>query len=279
MDFFKKERKALAMKISIITVNFNDASGLAGTIRSVIDQKKADYEYIVIDGGSTDGSVEIINQYADKIDYWVSEKDRGIYHAMNKGVAQAHGDYCLFLNSGDCFYDNSVMSDISRLMDDYDIVVGKVMIGNSDNFISPPPNSGELTMYHLYSGAIPHQGSFIKTCLLREYPYDENLLITSDWKFFIQTLILDNCSVIFVDKIVARYDITGISSRRQDLMELEKRVILSEMFPSRILADYSKMKRSECLTLSLCQSLRVSYKIDFLLYNLGKFLLKILHKI
>lgn len=89
------------MLISIITINYNNSIGLADTIRSVISQIDANYEYIVIDGGSTDDSVKVIKQYEDKLSYWVSERDRGIYHAMNKGIEQATGDYCLFLNSGD----------------------------------------------------------------------------------------------------------------------------------------------------------------------------------
>jgi len=84
------------MKLSIITVNLNNAAGLQKTIESVITQTFTDYEYIIIDGGSTDGSVDVIKQHADKITYWVSEPDKGIYNAMNKGILQAKGEYCLF---------------------------------------------------------------------------------------------------------------------------------------------------------------------------------------
>jgi glycosyltransferase involved in cell wall biosynthesis len=89
------------MKLSVITINYNNAIGLRKTIESVVNQTFRDYEYIIIDGGSTDGSVDVIKEYADKIDYWVSEPDKGIYNAMNKGVAAAHGEYTNFLNSGD----------------------------------------------------------------------------------------------------------------------------------------------------------------------------------
>ena len=86
------------MLYSIITINFNNCDGLRRTIESVVNQTNDNYEYIVIDGGSTDGSVDVIQKYSDRISYWVSEKDDGIYNAMNKGVRHAHGDYCLFLN-------------------------------------------------------------------------------------------------------------------------------------------------------------------------------------
>ena len=86
----------MEVKFSVITINYNNRDGLRRTIESVVRQTYAGYEFIVIDGGSTDGGADVIRQYADKIDYWVSERDRGIYHAMNKGVAQAHGDYCRY---------------------------------------------------------------------------------------------------------------------------------------------------------------------------------------
>lgn len=263
------------MIFTVITINYNNLEGLRHTIDSVVNQTYDNYEYIIIDGGSTDGSLDIIKRYNDFITYWVSEKDRGIYHAMNKGVTQAHGDYCIFMNSGDCFYDRDVLTNVSNVITDEGVVVGKVVYDN-DNIISPPPKSGELTLYHLYSGAIPHQGSFIKTDLLRKYPYDENLKISSDWKFFLQTLILDNCSIRYSDVFVARYDMHGFSSSNPELMLQEKEKVLSSIFPARVLADYRHMKASECLTQSLTIQLRQHYRIDKFLYRLGVIILKLI---
>ena len=90
-------------KLSIITVNYNNVKGLVDTIESIVNQTNNDFEYIIIDGGSMDGSVDVIKRYIDKIDYWVSEKDHGIYHAMNKGIKVATCEYCIFMNSGDTF--------------------------------------------------------------------------------------------------------------------------------------------------------------------------------
>lgn len=269
--FCHKNRR---MTFSIITINYNNIEGLRHTIDSVVDQTYDDYEYIIIDGGSTDGSVDVIEKYDSKVSYWISEKDRGIYHAMNKGVAQAHGDYCIFMNSGDFFYDSDALTKVSIMIAEEDIVVGKVVIDEKNTIISPPPISGELTLYHLYSGAIPHQGAFIKTDLLRKYPYDENLKISSDWKFFVQTLIHDNCSIRYLDVFVTHYDIHGFSSSNQELMRQEKEKVLSSMFPSRVLVDYQHMKASECLTQSLTAQLRQHYKIDKFLYKLGLIMLK-----
>lgn len=262
------------MFFTIITINYNNQNGLRRTIESVVGQTYRDYEYIIVDGASTDNSIEVVQEFGDKITSWVSEKDRGIYHAMNKGVAKAHGDYCIFMNSGDFFYDNTVLDIVSKCCVNEDVIVGKVVIDNQDHIISPPPITGNLTLYHLYSGSIPHQGSFIRTDLLRTHPYDENLKISSDWKFFVQTLILDNCSIRYVDVFIARYDINGYSSTHQKQMQQEKERILSEIFPPRVLSDYLHMKSSECLTQKLTPVLRQHYTIDKILYNLGRFLIK-----
>lgn len=262
------------MRYSVITINYNNCKGLHQTIDSVLGQTFQDFEYIIIDGGSTDGSVEILKEYGDKIHFWVSESDNGIYNAMNKGVAQAHGEYCIFMNSGDCFYNCQVLSRIYHYYSNEDIIVGKVAIDNSDSIISPPPK-GEFTMYHLYSGSIPHQGSFIRTELLRKYPYDEELKIASDWKFFVQTLILDNSSIRYVDVFVARYDTGGIGLSHPELMKREKDEYLKEILPHRVIRDYELMKDSECLTQSLTPFLRKYYRIDKLMYRLGLLLLKL----
>ena len=264
------------MMLSVITINYNDCQGLRRTIKSVAGQTFPDYEFIVIDGGSTDGSVDVIREYADRIDYWVSERDRGIYHAMNKGVAQAHGDYCLFMNSGDCFYNDNVLEHIKRCGLKDDIVIGKVVMDGTEQVISPPPTR-DISFYHLYSGAIPHQGAFIKKALLEKHPYDETLRICSDWKF-LQTIIMDNCSVKYVDEFVARYDMGGISSNNQEKMRAEKEKVLEEVFPPRVLADYRWMKQSECLTQTLTPQLRINYGIDRWLYRIGSWLLKIRRK-
>ena len=113
------------MKLSIITVNFNNVEGLRKTAESIVSQTFQDFEWIVIDGGSTDGSKELIEQYSDRIAYWCSEKDSGIYNAMNKGVRYAKGEYINFMNSGDCFADSSVLSDVSERLLDNVILYGR----------------------------------------------------------------------------------------------------------------------------------------------------------
>ena len=262
------------MRYSVITINYNNREGLRNTIKSVVCQKFNDFEFIIIDGGSTDGSVDVIQEYSSDVSFWVSEKDRGIYHAMNKGVAQAHGDYCIFMNSGDCFYDNRVLESMEIHSFKEELLVGKI-VSKTNKFLFDSPKR-PLSLYYLYSGTVPHQSTFIKTDMLRQYPYDENLGIVSDWKFFVQLIVLHSCSIRFVDQIIARFDTNGVSTSNPEEMWREKEQVLSELFPSRVLADYQYMKSSECLTQALTPQLRQHYLIDKILYCIGRFFLNII---
>ena len=123
-------------KLSIITINLNNAEGLRKTIPSVISQTYCDFEYIVIDGGSTDGSVDVIKKYADKLSYWVSEPDAGIYNAMNKGIRKAGGEYCQFLNSGDWLVAPDVTERMAKDMPDCAICYGNMItIQNGEKMV------------------------------------------------------------------------------------------------------------------------------------------------
>ena len=221
------------MKLSIITVNFNDAEGLERTIKSVISQTFKDYEFIVIDGGSTDGSVDVIKKYADHIDYWVSEPDGGIYPGMNKGLCQAKGDYINFMNGGDSYHSDNVVEEVFSSNSDADIITGA-------HAGSPHPNVGQkgVTMLDLYKGAIDHQASFIRREVALRHPYDETYRIVSDWKFFIEALIFDNCTFFYIDLIVVDVDMNGISNTNIVLDKQERESVLRELFPEKVLRDY-----------------------------------------
>ena len=225
------------MRYSIITINYNNREGLELTIKSVINQTSKDFEYIVIDGGSTDGSVDVIKHYADHINYWVSEKDKGVYNAMNKGTAQAKGEYLVFMNSGDCFHTSNVLSSVANYQED--IICGKVLKGNST--IPSGHYKSTITLVDLMRGSLPHQVMFIKRELMVKHPYDEKYKILSDWKFCIQALVFDNCTFRNSDVIVADYDITGISTNSNGLLPKEREQILKEIFPPRIIADYQRL--------------------------------------
>ena len=225
------------MRFSVITINYNDKIGLERTINSVINQTNNDYEYIIIDGESTDGSVDVIKRHADHINYWVSEKDKGVYNAMNKGVAQAHGDYLIFMNSGDCFHSPVALDSFKEYKED--IICGKVLKGN----VQKPsgPKKSTITLVDLIRGSLPHQAMFIKRELLIAHPYDENYKIMSDWKFCLETIVYGNCTFRACDIIVADYDTSGISTNSNGLLPKERNMILQEMFPPRIIVDYERL--------------------------------------
>ena len=258
------------MKLSIITVNYNDAIGLERTIKSVISQTFRDFEFIIIDGGSTDKSVEIIRKYEKHIDYWVSEHDGGIYCGMNKGLRQAHGEYINFMNGGDCFYSSNVLEQIFSLGIETDIITG-THVG------SPHPNIGKngVTMYDLCTGAIDHQASFIKREVALRHPYDEKYKIVSDWKFFIEALIIDNCTFYYTDTIVVNVDMSGISNSNKVLNNQEREAVLNELLPERILADYKLLMSIHPDLLANAQKITKSQSIRKLIIKIANILLKL----
>lgn len=276
--FFKKNnylcKKYHHMRYSIITINYNDKEGLSRTIKSVINQTSKDFEYIVIDGGSTDGSVDIIKQNADHINYWVSEKDKGVYNAMNKGVAQAHGDYLIFMNSGDCFHSSDILFIVAKYQED--IILGKVYKGKCP--IPSGHHRADITLIDLMRGSLPHQAMFIKKELLIKHPYDENYKIVSDWKFCLEAMIIDNCSFRNIDIVIADYDTSGISTNSNGLLPKEKEIIKKEVFPPRIISDYQRFAPvdDELLDMSLLLTQTVKARkaakiiIKFLLFFTNK---------
>lgn len=221
-------------KLSVITINFNNRNGLRKTIESVVNQTCKDFEYIVIDGGSTDGSVDVIKEYAGSIDYWVSERDRGCYHAMNKGAKIAQGEYVIFMNSGDSFYTNDVIDAFVKENPTEDVLCGDMFL--SLGCVNYVPT--ELTFRYFYEGNLPHQACFIKTSLQKKYPYNENLKIVSDYEFFLRILILENGTFRKINKIISYFDFNGISSENTGLHLREREAVQQAMFPSRILEDY-----------------------------------------
>ena len=181
------------MKLSIITINWNNRDGLRMTMDSVLSQTaRKDFEYIVIDGGADDGSREMIEKdYAARLDKWVSEPVKPIYKKMNMGVQLASGDYCLFLNSGDSLHEITTIQKILDYLQHADIVIGKMIFLATGNLMQV---AEPITLLSLYENSIPHNAAFIRRELLVKFPYDEQLRIVSDWKFFVQSLILEGAT-------------------------------------------------------------------------------------
>ena len=216
-------------KLSIITVNLNNAEGLRKTIESVVYQTFNDYEFIVVDGGSTDGSVDVIQQYANKITWWVSEPDKGIYHAMNKGILQAKGEYCQFLNSGDWIIDHHGLQLVFDKNPDEDICYCDVQNGKKKYVFAD-----RLNLLTFFEGSISHQASFFKRSLFTTYGlYNEENKIVSDWEFYIKTIIISQCSYLHIPVLLIYCDVNGISwnSGNREILEGERTKVIKEYFP------------------------------------------------
>lgn len=197
------------MKLSIITINKDHVDGLEATLRSVLCQTCQDFEYIVIDGSSTDGSVDLLEKYKDKISCCISEPDTGIYNAMNKGIRQSHGDYCLFMNSGDVFFDGKVIEKILPYLDGR----SSLIIGESiypDGFIHKAPSGMKLKYF--WSNSLPHQATFIARELFIQHGYyRENYRCASDMFFFFEMIYLKKVPCRIIPVLVCSFEGGGVS--------------------------------------------------------------------
>lgn len=233
------------MRLSLITINFNNREGLRKTIDSVVAQTFKDFEWIVIDGGSTDGGRELLEQHASYFAYWVSEPDKGIYNAMNKGVDQAHGDYLLFLNSGDWLYNDSSLDRCFAHDFNSDVMYGDCVFHYADREVKCRYPS-ELTFELLYRSSLAHCCSFIRREVLVKEHYNENYKIISDYEFWVK-LVFAGGSFCHLDEFVSVFDTTGISSTNHDLDRAERKQVLSHYVPAMVAADYDRLGTMEKL--------------------------------
>jgi len=242
------------MKLSIITINYNNAMGLQKTLESVFSQTSTDFEYIVVDGASTDGSVEIIESFDFSPDLslkekderihltWISEKDNGIYQAMNKGISLANGEYVQFLNSGDVLTAPEVTARMLAGMTDCDILYGNMLkqlptrLHRDRGFEGRNP-----TMLDFYTGTLNHSPAYIKKRLFEIYGlYDENLKIVSDYKWYLKVIIMNGIIPVYKDVDVTLFDMNGISTINTALDKTERRKVLEEVLPLTVLRDYEQ---------------------------------------
>lgn len=256
------------MKYSIITVNYNNKDGLRKTIESVIHQTYRDFEYIVIDGGSTDGSADVLKEYDEKIDYWVSEPDKGIYNAMNKGIAQAHGEYLNFMNSGDCFYDETVLENLSAKNLSTDIIVGRdYHFDNStqQGFATILPS--RVSMLTFVHNTLPHQSTFFKKALFNNTPYDESLRLVADVKFYIQKICVEQCSIQLIDNIICWREPDGVSISYNERRQQEHHQVIAEVLPPAAIQDYDTLHLLDKSTMyKLMRILENDHSRKFLTY-------------
>lgn len=264
------------MKLSIITITYNNGEGLCRTIQSVQSQTFCDFEHIIVDGGSTDGSVEIIREYADneairqensKADNlalspnhlitsspitWISEKDRGIYDAQNKGIRLAHGEYCYFLNAGDTFCADDVLermfspnslisSSPNRLPD---ILYGnEIIVDGNSNRVGIARGVENPSFVDLYNSCMKHQASFIHRRLFEQYGmYDADMRICADFDWFFRVIAFhDEVRLQYKDVDIAYFENTGLSYHSPELCVKERQQILDRYMTKRMQRDYLLM--------------------------------------
>lgn len=234
------------MKLSIITINYNNVEGLRRTIDSVLCQTWKYFEWIFIDGGSTDGSKELIEKTAAEcpnVSYWCSEPDKGVYNAQNKGILQAKGEYLSFMNSGDTYYDCNVLEYIWKSCHSADMIYGDWIwcTDKSEKLVKSPDR---VSMATFQVGNICHQAMFLRAEMMKKSGFDESYKLFADWAYWMK-MALDNCSFEYVPITICKFEWGGLSCSNQELADMELSRI--KEIPSepiqKVLLEYEITKR------------------------------------
>lgn len=218
-------------KITIITAVYNRADSIEQCISSVINQSYNNLEYIIIDGGSTDGTLDIIKKYSNRIAYWCSEPDEGIYDAWNKGVSHATGEYINFIGSDDAMFGNMIIENaVSHLDQNVDVLAGNVFMVRENGMIEYVLNNMWVKEKSCYKGGcIVTQGTFIKRYVCEKYKFDISYKIAADYKFFLQYYFDESVRIKFIDDIIQYFSVGGASSSNYDLLKNENNRIYKEL--------------------------------------------------
>lgn len=256
------------MKLSIITINYNNAEGLRKTLASVAAQTYRDIEHVIVDAVSTDGSVDVIKEYADKADYpisWSSKKDKGVYNGMNIGIKRASGDYIQILNSGDILAAPDVTE---RMVAEVERVNETIVRENSRKELSSErvpilygnmlkSYDGKSIIYkdtcgsgmytpesflYFYKGTLNHDCAYIRRDLFEKYGlYNEEMKICSDWEWYVRAIVLGGEKAVYTNIDVTIFDMNGVSEshgKNAELIKKERREYLEKILPATILHDY-----------------------------------------
>ncbi|WP_061235566.1 glycosyltransferase family 2 protein [Leptospira weilii] len=222
-------------KISIVTINLNNLEGLRRTLESVRFQTYVNYELIIIDGGSTDGSLDCLKSNQDLIRKFISEKDEGIYNAQNKGVTLAKGEYLVFLNAGDVFLEKNVLYEISKFLEQgIDLVYGDILIYLEDGRIVERKYPDKLDYFYWSVKSLCHQAVFIRKDLFDLYGYyNEEYSFAADFEFFHRFWFKKNIKIKHAPVFVTLYDLNGVSAQLKNRKRIadEYRKIKRKYFP------------------------------------------------
>lgn len=232
------------IEISIITVVYNDCKGFKKTAKSVISQTAMhNIQWIVIDAASTDGTTDIIRELNPYINYWSSEPDKGIYDGMNKGIAQAKGQYILFLNAGDTLYNEFTTETLikSSAFGHTDYISGNTVYINEGQAIGVNKAPKKITGRFLFKESLCHPSTLIRTDRIKKNGgYDTSYRIAADAKFFFQDIVINNASYQNIDECISRFDMTGISSTQHEKTYHERLRFLQELLPPKVYKDYHR---------------------------------------
>ena len=230
------------IKISIITVCYNARKTIEQTIYSVITQKYKNIEYIVIDGFSTDGTINIIKKYQNKITKWISEKDNGIYNAMNKGIDLATGEYIQFLNADDALVNDEIIEKIVYSIEKYnkpDVLSAPVYAIDEKNKLQGIFNNVKNVNEIKQGKIIPHQGIFMKTSVIKEYRFNEKNKIVSDFELILRCAI-DEKTFCFVKYPVVFFSNDGLSGNSEKLRIKEHCQVLNRYLGKKTVEKFKK---------------------------------------
>lgn len=255
-------------KISIITVVFNGEKTLEQTILSVVNQSYQNIEYIIIDGGSTDGTIDIIKKYEDEITYWVSETDRGIYDAMNKGIEQSNGEFIQFLGADDSLVNNSIIDKVSKYLSFKTYILSAPIWCLDDKNRIQKLYDNNLSEDDILNGMmLPHSGMFVKRKLLLKYRYNLDFKIISDYEFLLKC-ILSKVRIDYINEPVVYFSNSGISSQQIHLLNKEHIVLFEKYHINRNhLMQFQKKSKINKITLLF----RYTLKKILVLLNLWVF--------
>lgn len=228
------------MKLSIVTITYNNKLGLQKTIDNILSQTYSDFEWIVIDGGSTDGSVELLKSYQSHFDYWCSEPDRGVYNAQNKGISKATAAYVCCMNAGDVFVDSNTLNSAMQQKFEADIVYGD-WIRNAPSGREYKKAPSVMTKMFLFTDNVCHQSMFVKTELLKNNGFDESMKIFADWKKW-REFILAGATFQYLNMPICLYDTGGLSDTPSMQNSFERK-LLHDAIPSELLNEVEEHEK------------------------------------
>jgi glycosyltransferase involved in cell wall biosynthesis len=248
-------------RLSVITINYNNLAGLQKTMQSVLMQSFTDFEYVVIDGGSNDGSAEYIKSQEKHLKYWVSEKDNGIFNAHNKGLEKATGEYCLFLNSGDVLCGKDVFSKVFQSQRSEDVLYGNMLLDFGNGKTKQAKMLDLIDAYQMYKDTLWHPVSFIKRNLFEKFGnYDESFKLSADHEFFFRTIVANKASTLHLGFNISVFNMDGESSSKENVERLK-------VEKERVFAKYLSAEERDILEAKLQKEIAKKSTLLFRIIN------------